>query len=187
MPFEFTQLEIPEVILIEAKRFGDDRGFFMETYQYNEFAKNGIEDQFRQDNFSHSSRGVLRGLHYQINPDAQGKLVRAVRGEIFDVAVDIRQGSPTYGQWVGEHLSRENGRLLWVPPGFAHGFCVISERADVAYKVTGDYSPSCDRGIIWNDPAIGIKWPIQEPSLSSKDKEHPTLEHADNNFIYPTK
>ncbi|MEM7336937.1 MAG: dTDP-4-dehydrorhamnose 3,5-epimerase [Chloroflexota bacterium] len=178
---------MPDVILVEAKKFGDDRGFFMETYQFNAFEQNGISLRFVQDNFSHSSRGVLRGLHYQINPDAQGKLVRAVSGEIFDVAVDIRKGSPTYGQWVGEMLSRENGRLLWVPPGFAHGFCVVSEKADVAYKVTGDYSPSCDRGIIWNDPAIGIDWPIDNPSLSPKDVDHPTLENADNNFTYQEK
>ena len=126
MPFQFSRLDIPEVILVEAKKFGDDRGFFMETYKYDDFAANGIDARFIQANFSHSSKGILRGLHYQTNPDAQGKLVRAVNGEIFDVAVDIRKGSPTYGKWVGEVLSGENGRLLWVPPGFDPG-CVAGK------------------------------------------------------------
>lgn len=184
MPFQFTRLDIPEVILVEANKFGDERGYFMETYKYDAFAENGIDARFVQANFSHSAHGILRGLHYQIQPDAQGKLVRAVNGEIFDVAVDIRKGSPTYGKWVGEVLSGENGRLLWVPPGFAHGFLVLSESADVSYQVTAYYSPECDRGIQWNDPAVGIDWGTNTPILSPKDANHPTLADADNNFVY---
>lgn len=184
MPFEFSRLQIPEVILVNARRFGDNRGFFMELYQYDAFAESGITCRFVQDNFSHSIKGVLRGLHYQTKPDAQGKLVYAITGEIFDVAVDIRQGSPTFGQWVGETLSEDNGRLLWVPPGFAHGFLVMSDQAKVAYKVTANYSPECDAGIRWNDPVIGIDWPMENPILSVKDAGLPTLQNANNNFIY---
>lgn len=185
MPFSFTPLKIPEVILIEARQFGDDRGFFMETYHAEAFRQNGIDVNFVQDNFSHSAKGVIRGLHYQTNPMAQGKLVMAAEGEVFDVAVDIRRGSPTYGQWVGEVLSTQNGRLLWVPPGFAHGFCVISETANVSYKVTELYSPDCDSGIRWDDPTINVHWPVDgEPLLSPKDSQHPFLEDANNNFVY---
>lgn len=184
MPFQFTRLEIPEVILVEAKKFGDDRGYFMETYKYDDFAANGIDGRFVQANFSHSSKGILRGLHYQLNPHPQGKLVRVVNGEVFDVAVDIRKGSPTYGKWVGEVLSGENGRLLWVPPGFAHGFLVLSDKADLAYQVTGNYSAECDRGIQWDDPEIGVNWGIDNPTLSPKDAKQPTLADADNNFVY---
>lgn len=187
MPFQFTPLEIPEVILIEAKKFGDDRGFFMESYKRADFVANGIDVAFVQDNFSHSSRGVLRGLHYQMNPAAQGKLVMAITGEIFDVAVDIRQGSPTYGKWVGAMLSPQNGRLLYIPPGFAHGFCVVSPEADVTYKVTDTYNAACDRGIRWDDPDIAIDWPISQPDLSPKDSQHPSLKEADNNFVYTPK
>lgn len=184
MPFQFRQLAIPEVILVEPKILGDQRGFFMETYQFETFADNGITPRFVQDNHSRSTKGVLRGLHYQKDPFAQGKLLKVVIGEIFDVAVDIRQGSPTFGQWVGELLSAENGRLLYVPPGFAHGFCVLSETADLIYKATNYYKPETDRGIIWNDPKIGIEWPIMEPILSAKDKQLPTLAEADINYRY---
>lgn len=183
MPFTFTPQGIPEVQLIEARAFGDDRGFFAETYKASEFLAHGIPG-FVQDNLSHSQRGVLRGLHYQKDPAAQGKLVMAMRGEIFDVAVDIRRGSPTYGQWVGAVLSERNHRLLWVPPGFAHGFCVVSEFADVLYKVTSEYSPTHDRGIRWDDPDIGVQWPLSEPLLSPKDAEAGPLAQADNNFTY---
>ena len=182
MPFQFHPLTIPEVILVEPQRFGDARGFFMETYQYEQFAANGITPQLVQDNHSRSAKGVLRGLHYQLDPHAQGKLLKVVIGEIFDVAVDIRRGSPTFGQWVGEILSAENGRLLYVPPGFAHGFCVLSETADLIYKTTNYYHPKSDRGIIWNDPQIGIEWPITEPLLSAKDKQLPPLAEAEFNF-----
>lgn len=182
MPFEFWRLEIPEIILVQARRFADDRGFFMETYKASEFAACGMPESFVQDNLSHSSRGVLRGLHYQLFPKAQGKLVTALTGRIFDVAVDIRRGSPTYGQWVGQELSAGSGHLLYVPPGFAHGFCVLSEEADVLYKVTEEYAPDLDRGILWNDPEIGIVWPVADPILSAKDAALPSLNEADNNF-----
>jgi dTDP-4-dehydrorhamnose 3,5-epimerase len=182
MPFEFRRLAIPDVLLVEARIFGDERGFFMETYKRSDFAAHGIPDAFVQYNRSRSVRGVLRGLHYQKDPRAQGKLVSVLQGEVFDVAVDIRRGSPTYGRWVGERLSAENGRMLYVPVGFAHGFCVLSDRADVLYMVTDEYAPECDRGILWNDPEIGIDWPIAAPILSPKDAQLPALRHADNNF-----
>jgi dTDP-4-dehydrorhamnose 3,5-epimerase len=172
------------VILVEPQLLGDTRGFFMETYQYETFAANGITPQFVQDNHSRSAKGVLRGLHYQKDPYAQGKLLKVVIGEIFDVAVDIRRGSPTFGQWVGEILSAENGRILYVPPGFAHGFCVLSDSADLIYKATNVYKPETDRGIIWNDPQIAIAWPITEPILSSKDIKLPSLAEADINYVY---
>lgn len=184
MPFHFQPLAIPEVILVEPQRFGDTRGFFMETYQYETFAANGIALRFVQDNHSRSAQGVLRGLHYQKDPVAQGKLLKAVVGEIFDVAVDIRRGSPTFGQWVGEILSAENGRLLYVPPGFAHGFCVLSETADLIYKTTDYYHPESEKGIIWNDPQIGVEWPIANPLLSTRDQTQPSLAEADFNFQY---
>lgn len=184
MPFQFSQLAIPEVILVEPQRFGDARGFFMESYQHETFAANGITPPFVQDNHSRSAKGVLRGLHFQNEPFAQGKLLKVVIGEIYDVAVDIRRGSPTYGQWVGETLSAENGRLLYVPPGFAHGFCVLSESADLIYKTSNYYHPESEKGIIWNDPQIGIEWPISAPLLSARDKELPTLAEAAFNFTY---
>jgi dTDP-4-dehydrorhamnose 3,5-epimerase len=185
MPFQFQRLEIPEVILVEPRVFADQRGFFLETYKHSDFTANGIPERLVQDNYSHSKRGVLRGLHYQRPPQAQGKLVMALKGEIFDVAVDIREGSPTYLHWVSAVLSDENLHLLYVPPGFAHGFCVLSPEADVLYQVTAEYSPSHDRGVIWNDPALAIDWPVAEPLLSPKDAALPTLEEADNNFVYP--
>jgi dTDP-4-dehydrorhamnose 3,5-epimerase len=184
MSFKFQQLEIPEVILVEAQSHGDDRGFFAETYKRSEFAANGIPQAFVQDNYSFSVRGVLRGLHYQKQPKAQGKLVTALRGQIFDVAVDIRRGSPTYGKWVGRVLGGEKIRLLYIPPGFAHGLCVLSEKAVVTYKVTEEYAPELDRGILWNDPHIGVQWPIAEPLLSPKDTRLPLLEEADHDFRY---
>jgi len=184
MPFRFRRLAIPDLILVEVDQFGDHRGFFMETYKRSAFVANGIAAQFVQDNYSRSARGVLRGLHYQKHPQAQGKLVMVLQGEIFDVAVDIRQGSPTYGQWEGLTLSAQQAHMLYIPPGFAHGFCVLSETADFTYKVTGEYSPDLDRGIIWNDPAIGIAWPLCEPHLSAKDAGLPPLSEADNNFVY---
>lgn len=184
MPFSFQRLEIPEVVLIEPKVFQDGRGFFMETYKFSDFAAFGITERFVQDNHSRSRRGVIRGLHYQNPPRAQGKLVRVVVGEIFDVAVDIRKGSPTYGKWVGERLSADNKRMLYIPPGFAHGFCVLSEVAEVVYKVTEEYAPEHEAGIIWNDPAIGISWPIANPIISEKDAAFPVLREAENRFIY---
>lgn len=183
MTFRFTPLALAEVILVEPQTFTDERGFFLETYRLSEFAAAGFPP-FVQANHSHSTRHVLRGLHFQKRPAAQGKLVTAIHGEIFDVAVDIRRGSPTYGRWVGEILATQNHRLLYIPPGFAHGFCVLSEEADVMYQVTAEYVHSLDRGILWNDPAISVAWPIAAPLLSAKDARQPLLGDADNNFIY---
>ena len=172
MKVETTPLE--GVLLITPQVFGDDRGFFMETFNASKTKDQGLPELFVQDNHSRSSKGVLRGLHYQY-PQWQGKLVRTISGEIFDVAVDIREGSPTFGQWYGAFLNDENRQQLYVPPGFAHGFCVTSDIADVAYKCTSDYQPAQDAGVRWNDPEIGIDWPIQEPLLSDKDSIAPLL------------
>ena len=184
MPFSFETLKIPEVVLIKPRVFGDARGFFLETYKHSAFEAQGIAGTFVQINHSRSTQGVLRGLHYQKLPKAQGKLLSVVGGAIFDVAVDIRVGSPTYGTWVGEVLSGENHHLLYVPPGFAHGFCVISEFADVIYQVTMEYSPEHERGILWNDAEVGIVWPVDAPQLSARDVSQPYLKDADNNFVY---
>ena len=184
MPFIFKKLKIPEVILIEAKSFHDKRGFFLESFKESDFKNNGIDTKFVQDNFSRSTKGVLRGLHYQKNSKAQAKLVSVNRGEIFDVAVDIRQNSPTHGRWIGEVLSDNNHKLLYVPEGFAHGFCVLSDEADVLYKVNNEYSPEHEKGILWNDSDIGITWPVEKPILHDKDQQLPLLKDADNNFIY---
>lgn len=184
MPFEFQTLRIPDVILVKPKAFQDRRGFFMETYKRSDFLDSGISEVFVQDNYSHSTGGVLRGLHYQRPPKSQGKLVMALNGEIFDVAVDIREGSPTYAQWVGVTLSEEEPRMLYIPPGFAHGFCVLSDAADVIYKVTAEYAPELDAGILWSDPDIGIEWPISEPILSSKDAQLPLLRETEAGFFY---
>jgi dTDP-4-dehydrorhamnose 3,5-epimerase len=184
MAFKFHRLDIPDVVLIEAQAFKDERGLFMESYKRSLFSANGIRDAFVQDNYSHSLRGVLRGLHYQKHPKAQAKLVTVLRGEIFDVAVDIRRGSPTYARWVGKVLSAKDCRMLYIPVGFAHGFFVLSEAADVLYKVTAEYAPELDRGVIWDDPEIGIRWPIGEPTVSSKDAKLPLLKSSDNDFRY---
>jgi len=186
MPFEFIKTEIPEVITVKPKIFADKRGFFMEIYKESDFEKAGIDINFVQDNHSKSIKGVLRGLHYQLEPKAQGKLVRCIKGKIFDVAVDIRKGSPTFRKWIGVELSEENKLMLWIPKGFAHGFLTLSEEAEVVYKVSGsEYSPEHDRCIRWNDPDIGIKWPLNgEPILSEKDKNAPLLKDAELNFRY---
>lgn len=174
-----TRLAIPDVVLIEPKVFGDARGFFFESFNQKAFNEaTGTNHAFVQDNHSRSSRGVLRGLHYQIQ-QAQGKLVRVARGAVFDVAVDIRRSSPTFGQWVGAQLSEDNQHQLWVPPGFAHGFVVLSESADFLYKTTDYYAPQHERSIAWNDPSIGISWPAlaqgQQLLLSAKDSAAPLL------------
>ena len=178
---KITPLAIPEVLLIEPKVFGDARGFFFESYNRRAFHEaTGCDCDFVQDNHSKSARGVLRGLHYQLPPQAQGKLVRAVAGEVFDVAVDIRRDSPTFGRWVGCVLSAANCRQLWIPPGFAHGFVVLSESAEFLYKTTDYWAPALERAIAWNDPAIGIDWPLSgEPLLSGKDAVAPLLADAD--------
>ncbi|EFA5034840.1 TPA: dTDP-4-dehydrorhamnose 3,5-epimerase [Escherichia coli] len=165
--------EIPDVLIFEPKVFGDERGFFFESFNQKVFEEAvGRKVEFVQDNHSKSSKGVLRGLHYQLEPYAQGKLVRCVVGEVFDVAVDIRKSSPTFGKWVGVNLSAENKRQLWIPEGFAHGFLVLSETAEFVYKTTNYYYSESDRGIIWNDPMLKIQWPLEvEPILSEKDQK----------------
>jgi dTDP-4-dehydrorhamnose 3,5-epimerase len=175
-----TPLEIPDVLLIEPKVFGDERGFFLESYNKQRFNETLDKDiTFVQDNHSLSSKGVLRGLHYQIQ-NAQGKLIRVVSGEIFDVAVDIRSGSPTFGKWVGEVLSGANKRQMWVPAGFAHGFVTLSDTAEVLYKASDYYAPEHERSIKWNDPEINIAWPIDyQPSLSAKDAQAVLLREAE--------
>ena len=184
MVFTFKKLTISDVLLIEPKLHYDNRGFFYENFKESDFISYGISDKFIQENFSHSIKDVIRGLHFQKNPKAQSKLVSVVKGKIFDVAVDIRKNSPTYGKWVGEILSEQNRRSLYIPEGFAHGFCVLSEEADVFYKVTQEYSPKDERGIIWNDPEIDITWPIDKPILQEKDSVLPILKNADNDFIF---
>ena len=170
MPFTFASTALPEVVIIEPRVFPDERGFFLETYKRSEFAANGIPDLFVQCNYSKSARGTLRGLHYQARPKAQGKLVSAVRGEIYDVAVDMREISPTFGKWVAISLTAENRKMLYVPAGFAHGFCVVSEEAEIQYMTTEEYAPELERGIIWNDPTLAIEWPISQPMLSVRDR-----------------
>ena len=186
-----TPLRIPDVVLLEPKIFGDERGYFFESFNQTEFNQAiGYEVQFVQDNHSKSQKGVLRGLHYQIAPKAQGKLVRVVQGEVFDVAVDIRKDSPTFGQWVGEILSAENKRQLWIPEGFAHGFITLSDTAEFLYKTTDFYAPEYEACIAWNDKNIGINWPNDIiPSLSSKDQlgiplsQSTPIEHSRTNTI----
>jgi len=178
---QFISTSIPDIILIKPEIFGDERGFFLESYQAQRFAQAGITSDFVQDNHSGSRCGILRGLHYQIRK-AQGKLVRVVSGEVFDVAVDIRRSSPTFGKWESVRLSAENKLQIWIPPGFAHGFYVLSEWAEVIYKSSDYYAPEWERCIIWNDPDIGIEWPIlngQAPLLSSKDAQGKSLQEAD--------
>jgi dTDP-4-dehydrorhamnose 3,5-epimerase len=165
---KITATDIPDVLLVQPDVHGDERGFFMETWRRDEFARHGVDVDFVQDNHSRSGRGVLRGLHYQLkNP--QGKLVRVITGAVFDVAVDIRKGSPSFGRWVGAELSAENRHQIYIPPGFAHGFCVLSESADVLYKCTDYYAPGDEYGLRWDDPEIGIEWPGSDFLLSPKD------------------
>ncbi len=174
---------LKDVLILEPKVFGDERGFFLEAYNEASFGTLGLPTRFMQDNHSGSCKGVLRGLHYQLN-QPQGKLVRALRGEIFDVAVDLRRDSAQFGQWFGLVLSEQNRRMLWVPPGFAHGFLVLSNFAEVSYKATELYAPAFERSILWNDPAIGIAWPLDgEPILSAKDKAGSLLADAE---VYET-
>ena len=177
---QVTATDLPEVMIIEPKVFGDVRGFFLESFNARAFAEaTGVDLPFVQDNHSRSAQGVLRGLHYQIK-QAQGKLVRVVRGSVFDVAVDVRRSSPNFGHWVGVELSEDNNRQLWVPPGFAHGFLVLSASADFLYKTTDYYAPEHERSVLWNDPAIGIDWPLLgEPLLSGKDKVGALLKDAE--------
>ena len=176
MPFEFKKMEIEDVILVTPKVFGDSRGFFLESYKKTDFFKNGITDEFNQDNHSKSSKGVLRGLHYQAKPYSQAKIVRCVSGKIFDVAVDIRPDSPTFKKWVGAILSEENKNMLYIPKGFAHGFVALTDEVEILYKASGEYAPQADRGIRWNDPEIGVEWGIDfEPLVSEKDSKQPFI------------
>jgi dTDP-4-dehydrorhamnose 3,5-epimerase len=172
---KFIRTVLPEVIVVEPQVFGDERGYFLETYRKDLFEKNGINVEFIQDNFSYSKKGILRGIHFQADPCAQDKLVRVAEGEVFDVAVDLRKGSPTFGKWIGEYLSEINKKMMFVPKGFGHGFCVVSEYAKFEYKCSAVYSPSHERAVIWNDPQIAIAWPIKDPLLSDKDKKAPLL------------
>jgi dTDP-4-dehydrorhamnose 3,5-epimerase len=171
---KFTQTAIPDVLLVEPQVFRDARGFFLEVFHAGKFAESGIDARFVQDNHSLSQRGTLRGLHAQ-REKPQGKLIRVIEGEIFDVAVDVRLGSPTFGRHVAVMLSADDLCQLWVPPGFVHGFCVTSERAQVEYKCTALYDPGDEYGVLWNDPALAIPWPIAEPNLSEKDRRLPRL------------
>jgi len=178
---KFVETSLPGVIRIEPRIFSDERGFFMETWQAQRFRDAGIDVEFVQDNLSHSSKGTLRGLHYQIQ-QSQGKLVRVVSGEVFDVAVDLRKSSPNFGRWVGEILSAKDKHQLWVPPGFGHGFLVLSDTADFEYKCTDYYAPEFERAIRWDDPDIGIDWPLpsgRQPVLSAKDAAAPFLKDAE--------
>lgn len=177
------ETSLPGVLILEPRVFGDHRGFFLESYHAARYRDHGINAEFVQDNHSRSRKGVLRGLHYQLE-HAQGKLVRVGRGEIFDVAVDIRRGSPSYGHWLGVVLNDENQRQLYIPPGFAHGFCVLSEEADFIYKCTDYYYPEFEYGIAWNDPAIAIEWPLQDITLSERDQHNPTLAEQTHLPIY---
>ncbi len=176
MPFEFEKQSIEDVILVKPNVFGDNRGFFMEAYKKSDFFKNGITVEFNQDNHSKSTKGVLRGLHYQEAPYGQAKLVRCSKGRIYDVAVDIRKDSKTFGQYVKVELSEENKHMLFIPEGFAHGFVVLSDEAELLYKASGEYAPQADRGVLWSDKDINIDWEIDfEPILSEKDRVQPTL------------
>lgn len=176
MPFEFEKQKIEDVILVKPKVFGDNRGFFMESYKKSDFYANGIDVEFNQDNHSKSTKHVLRGLHYQANPFGQAKLVRCSKGRIYDVAVDIRPNSKTFGEYVKVELSEENKQMLYIPVGFAHGFVVLSDEAELLYKASGEYAPQADRGVLWNDKDINIDWEIDfEPILSEKDKIQPKL------------
>ena len=176
MPFEFERQKIEEVILVKPKVFGDSRGFFMESYKKSDFFANGIDVEFNQDNHSKSTKGVLRGLHYQANPYGQAKLVRCSKGRIYDVAVDIRPESKTFGQYIKVELSEENKQMLYIPVGFAHGFVALTDEVELLYKASGEYAPQADRGIIWNDKDINIDWNIDfEPLLSDKDQKQPKL------------
>jgi dTDP-4-dehydrorhamnose 3,5-epimerase len=175
MPFTFHSTQLPGVVIVEPKVFADDRGFFIETYKRSDFAAGGIDVDFVQENHSKSVRGTLRGLHFQRAPKAQAKLVRAIEGEVFDVVVDIRKGSPTFGRWEAVELSAENRRSVYVPAGYAHGFCVTSAEAQVVYKTSAEYAPELEGGVRWDDPALAIPWPIAAPILSPRDGRWPTL------------
>ena len=179
MPFKFTKLKLTDLILIEPQVFFDKRGFFLESYKESDFSTHGIDEKFVQDNHSLSKKGVLRGLHYQLSPHAQGKLVRVIKGEVWDVAVDIRKSSHTFLKWDAEELSEENRKMLYIPPGFAHGFVALTDEVHLIYKCTSEYDPALDTGIRWDDPDIGIDWPVKNPLVSENDKKLPYLRDAE--------
>ena len=185
MPFEFIETELKDVLIIKPKVFGDKRGFFLESYKKNDFYNAGIKEEFNQDNHSKSTKGVLRGLHFQLNPKSQAKIVRCVRGKIYDVAVDIRKNSPTYKKWIKVELSEDNKQMIYIPVGFAHGFVVLSEEAELIYKATNEYAPDLDGGIRWNDSDINVDWGIDFiPIISDKDASLPAFKDARMNFEY---
>lgn len=186
MPFQFQRTEIPDVLVITPRVFPDDRGYFEETYKRSDFARHGIDAPFLQDNCSLSKKGVVRGLHYQIDPASQGKLLRVLAGSLWEVAVDIRRGSPYFGKWTGVLLSAENKKLMWIPAGFAAGMVSLEDGTELEYKTTQEYSKPHERGILWSDPEIGIRWPvaITDPIVSDKDRVHPPLRSAEINFDY---
>lgn len=183
MGFLFNKTDLDGVILIEPKVFGDDRGFFLETYKASEFVANGIDINFFQDNHSKSSKGVIRGLHFQHAPKAQAKIVRCVRGKIFDVAVDVRPGSKNFGKWFGVELTEENKKMLYIPEGFAHGFSVLSDEAEVLYKASNEYAPELDSGIRWDDKELNIDWKVENPIISDKDKSLQTFNEYKGTII----
>lgn len=182
--FTFLKLGIPGLLLLKTDIFTDERGLFSERYVSSIFKENGISDKFGQDSCSLSRKNVIRGMHYQLEPNAQGKLVCVLSGSIFDAAVDIRKGSATFGRWVGEELSAQNGKMLWIPRGFAHGFAVLEDNTIVLYKTTKEYSKIHERGIKWDDPSIGIDWPVKNPIVSAKDSLLPRLKDAEINFVF---
>lgn len=183
MAYTVTPYRLPGLLVLEGRSFPDERGFFMESFRDVDAAEAGLP-RLVQDNLSRSKKGVLRGLHYQIHPKPIGKLIRCVRGRIFDVAVDIRKGSPTYGKWAAIELSDEGNRMFWIPEGFAHGFYTLSDSADVMYKVSDTWEPAVDRGILWNDPEVGVAWPSKEPLVAAKDAAMPPLSRAENTFTF---
>lgn len=182
--FRFRAIENPTgLILVQPTQIDDERGWFMETFRGSQFEANGIPTCFLQDNHSYSrERGTIRGMHYQREPKAQGKLVRCIRGRIFDVAVDLRKGSPTYAGWAGFELTARSGKQLWIPEGFAHGFCTLTDDVEVAYKVTCEFDPHYDEGFAWDDPHVGIEWPVNRPVLSERDSHAPSLKESDPDF-----
>lgn len=184
MPFIVEKSNIPDILTIEPKVFTDERGFFIEVFKKKDFESFGMQDLFVQVNHSSSTRGVLRGLHYQLIPAEQGKLIRCIKGEIFDVAVDIRKNSPWFSKYVGQTLSENNRKMMYVPAGFAHGFCVLSDIAEIEYYCTKEYAPEYERGVIWNDPELNIAWPLKDPLLSPKDKKFKPFKEIESNFIF---
>jgi dTDP-4-dehydrorhamnose 3,5-epimerase len=182
MPVKFIHSDLPDVLVAELEVFNDTRGFFLETFHQRKYEVGGVGRGFVQDNHSHSQRNTLRGLHYQLN-NPQGKLIYVVTGEVFDVAVDIRRGSPTFGKWMGTRLSAKNKRQVYIPEGFAHGFCVLSDTTDFIYKCTGFYAPGDEYGIFWQDSSIGIEWPVANPILSDKDRRNPKLSEVPESHL----